>query len=323
MGDNTVHIALQSNERYAPQAAAMLRSVLASNDPRTIAVHYMHGGDLTEASQAKLRRMIESRGGQIHFYAIDPERARGLPVLKQLPEIMWYRVFLPGLLPKVSRVLYLDCDMVIEDSLAPLYHCDMQGNWVGAVTAPFTEVLREWPLGLGLPNAGAYFASGVLLFDLDQMRAHNCEEQVFAYGRLRGSALHWPDQDALNHVMHAHRLNLHPRWNFMNGIARRWGTESVFLDNEVSEATHRPAIIHFEGHNVGKPWQAGCRHPHRHLYFHYLRMTPFADQMPPRTAREALRERYLVLRAWAKSILKPSKIPQTVTSALPTGVMVR
>lgn len=292
-----IHLACASNERYAPQAAAMLRSVIATNPPESIAIHYVHGGDLSTATQARLRGMLEAAGAEIEFLAIDPALADGLPILKQLPAVMWYRVFLPGLLPQLSRVLYLDCDMVVTDALKPLYDCDLEGHWLGAVTAPFADALRDWPIKLGLPTTGSYFSSGLLLFDLNALRKSDAERQIFAYGRQQGDALNWPDQDALNVVLHKHRLNLHPRWNFMNGIVRGSGTEDVFLAREIQQAAMHPAIVHFDGQNVGKPWQTGCRHPHRHLYFHHLRHTPWKHDMPARSMREKLREHYLVGRA--------------------------
>lgn len=300
-----IHLACATNERYAPHAAALLRSAIAYNPPESIAVHYVHGGDLSQKSQNRLRRILEPSGAQIEFLSIDPALAEGLPVLKQLPAVMWYRVFLPQLLPQLPRVLYLDSDMVIADSLAPLWNCDLGGNWVGAVTAPFPETLQHWPAHLGLPGIQSYFGSGVLLFDLERMRQAGAQEKILAYGRAQGNALHWPDQDALNAVLHAHRLHLHPRWNFSNGIVRRWGSEDVFLESELAEAGRHPAIIHFEGHNVGKPWQPGCRHPYRHLYFHHLSRTPWRWELPSRPPREILRGHYRVIRSWLRRLLKP------------------
>ena len=81
---------------------------------------------------------------------------------------MWYRIFLPELLPDVDRVLYLDVDTLAMDSLEPLWATDLGGNYLaardqrvrgaGSATAPPSS---------GWPGREAYFNSGVLLLNLD------------------------------------------------------------------------------------------------------------------------------------------------------------
>ena len=68
---------------------------------------------------------------------------------------MWYRIFLPELLPDVDRVLYLDADTIAVDSLAPLWEIDLDDSYLGAVTNVFqaNHVHRPAELGLAGPRS--------------------------------------------------------------------------------------------------------------------------------------------------------------------------
>ena len=67
---------------------------------------------------------------------------------------MWYRIFLPELLPDVDRVLYLDVDTLAVDSLEPLWATDLGDAPGGAVTNVFMQDRdsRPRPEALGLPG---------------------------------------------------------------------------------------------------------------------------------------------------------------------------
>src|SRR5207253_2718503 len=81
----------------------------------------------------------------------------------------------------------------------------------------------------------------------------------------------WPDQDACNVALEGRWLALHPRWNAQNSLWT-WGdlARGVFGVDVVEEATTAPAILHFEGPSLSKPWHALCRHPWRDEYWRQL-----------------------------------------------------
>ena len=175
-------------------------------------------------------------------------------------------------------MIYLDCDTVATDSLGPLWDLQWErDDLVAAVTAPLQPSRRDWPTTLGLESMHQYFGSGVLMMNLSGMRAENTPDKIIRYGRENAKRLIWPDQDALNAILARRRVDIHPRWNLMNSISLKYQTNEVFLESELEEALLSPAIVHFEGHPVGKPWEANCQHPFRDLYFRHLGETPWRD----------------------------------------------
>ncbi len=279
-----IHVACAAEGAYVPHSAAMLHSVLAQAGD--VQVHYLHGPGFREA--AALRELVDG----IAFHPVAPEAVAGFPSRHRFTPAMWYRLFLPELLPDVDRVLYLDADTLAMDSLAELWATDLEGHWVAAVT----NVFEPWSIGrpkeLGLAGPEAYFNSGVLLFNLGEMRRDGRGEALRELVRTRGDELLWPDQDALNLVLGERRLALHPRWNCMNSVLAFDAARDVFGAEAVEEARRRPGIRHFEGPDANKPWHLLCDAPGREAYFEHRRATPW-----PRVRREGVTPLNLLRRA--------------------------
>jgi lipopolysaccharide biosynthesis glycosyltransferase len=278
---SALHVACAADEGYAPHSAAMLHSVMAHRGGSDLQIHYLHGPEFPDRSAELIRGMVEAGGAAISFWEIPDERIAGLPEMDFVTSPMWYRIFLPELLPDVDRVLYLDVDTIALDSLEPLWEIDLAGSYVGAVTNVFyMRSHAQRPIELGIDPAD-YFNSGVVMMNLELMRRDHSARVLFDYASGHASELAWPDQDALNVVLGKKRVPLHPRWNCMNSVLLFPWAADVFGAEAVDEARARPAIRHFEGPTINKPWHYGCESPMRDVYFEHRRQTPW-----PRTRIE-------------------------------------
>jgi lipopolysaccharide biosynthesis glycosyltransferase len=277
MAAETLHLACAARHDYVPHTAAMLHSALGNTGDLPVRVHFLHGPDLPDDYQPKLTEMVERLGGEISFRLISEEDTAGLRTRTLLPASHWYRIFLPELLPEVERVLYLDGDIIVLDSLDPLWATPFDGNYLGAVTNVFERHDEHRPAQLGLPENQPYFNSGVLLMNLDAMRRDGCTAELINYANQNTEKLGWPEQDALNILLGDRRLALHPRWNLMNSILLFPWSKEVLGAEAVEEARRNPAIRHFEGPSVNKPWHYLCERGMRDLYFEHRRETPWPD----------------------------------------------
>jgi lipopolysaccharide biosynthesis glycosyltransferase len=267
----------------------MLHSVLSQAESNPVHVHYLHGPSFPACSLDLIGRMVRGRRGAFTTHEIAPERVAGLPVVDMFTAAMWYRIFLPELLPDVDRVLYLDVDTLAMAPIAPLWEVDLSGSYLAAVTNVLMPYHRDKPASLGL-EPGAYFNSGVLLMNLDEMRRNNATAALREYALAHGRSLELPDQDTLNVVLGGKRAPLHPRWNSMNALRVPWSAE-VFGAQAVEEARREPAIRHFEGPDDNKPWDPRCFAANREMYFAHRAQTPF-----PRWPRRRLRRSLSALR---------------------------
>jgi lipopolysaccharide biosynthesis glycosyltransferase len=209
---------------------------------------------------------------------------------------LWLGKFFP---PTANRVLYLDADIVVVGSIAPLWNTDLAGNLMGAVDIPGSD--RGVTLLAMRPEDG-YFNAGVLVIDLEQWRATNAEEIVIDYIRANPERVRY-DQDALNACFYNRTKRLDYKWNAISPFFRE--PLALPLDRAEIEAVRRNAqIIHFNGGS--KPWSYFCDHPRRAEYEKYLRMTAWQDYVPPdRTPLNMLRKGIsTILPGPVKSLLK-------------------
>jgi lipopolysaccharide biosynthesis glycosyltransferase len=281
-----LHVACAAEGAYVQHSAAMLHSVLAHSGKRAVRVHYLHSPRLDREAAGQLTRMVEAGGGSLELHEIPDGEVGGFPAEHRFTPAMWYRLFLPELLPDVERILYLDVDTLAADDLGPLWDIDLAGHWVGAVTNVFEPWSQGRPAELGLAGPEHYFNSGVLLLNLGQMRRDGRGEALRAFARDHASGLLWPDQDTLNLVLGERRVPLHPRWNCMNSVLAFPWAAHVFGADAVAEARERPGIRHFEGPERNKPWHLLSESPGRERYFEHRAATPW-----PRVRREGITPR--------------------------------
>ena len=270
-----LRLASGSSVEYMPHVAAMLHSLLEHRGGLDLEAHYLHAPEASRADLDAMVAMVETGGGRLELHEIPAERIEGLKPIIRIPVNMWYRTFLPELLPDVDKILYLDADVIAVDSVEPLWAMDLDGNYVGAVT----NVWERWNLDFvrSLELQRPYFNSGVLVMNLDLMRRDDATAKVLAYARAH-ERVPWGDQTALNVVLGARRLDLHPRWNCMNSVLTFEDAIEVFGEQAVREARENPALRHFEGPDANKPWHAQCTDAVAQAeYLRHRRATPWPE----------------------------------------------
>jgi lipopolysaccharide biosynthesis glycosyltransferase len=269
-----IEIACAARHDYLPHTATMIASAL-TNAGSPIRVHLLVADDVGPGERNALGRMVEAGGGRLELPTLDPTPLADLKTTGTLPGAHWYRVLLPDLL-ELERVLYLDSDLLVLDSLLPLWEIALGEALLAAVTNPFPDPdsAARHCAELGVA-AETYFNSGVMLLDLTGMHAAGTPAAVIDYGRRHEDRLVLPEQDAMNAVLASQRLPLAPRWNAMVGVHRLPWSSTIFGPEEVAEAIASPAIRHFEGSGANKPWSPQASPADRELYMDFRRQTPW------------------------------------------------
>lgn len=284
------HVVLICSDAYAPHAGAMLASLVGQHPDGDIALHFVPGPDMSGQSLERLEGIAEKSSNRLHVHHIPPDLTAGLPVLGRIGEIGWYRMLLGALLPDLDRILYLDVDAVVTDSLLPLFDVELGDHLAVAIENAYLPQRRADFARLGLDPAGGYINTGVLLLNLDRLRA-GAAEAMFDRGHRDKQLIEMAEQDVINMEFGDQILRVHPRWNCQNALFLfREGTEEVFGREVVQEAVDDPAVIHFEGPGSCKPWHYLCDHPLRRLYLEHLATTPWkVPAIEGRTAKNMLK----------------------------------
>lgn len=301
-----IALACNSDAGYAPYAATMLYSALRNTPDTQFTIYYLQDPDFPEATRDLVRQALAGFGAraEVRFITVPDSLVEGLPLFKAMPRsalrpVMWYRVFLPQLVPDEPKVLYLDCDTLVVDCLDPLWQIVIEDKAIAAVTNPIGNTKKgetPWPMVCGLSDSADYFNSGVMLMNLEYFRAHDVSRRVVEHGLANADWVRFGDQDSLVSVLHAQRVPLHPRWNLLRLIIMTGDARRLFGQSKVSEAIKHPAILHFEG--TTKPWLDPTQHPYGRAFGRYARKLPWP------TLRMGLRlldiENFLTRREWTR-----------------------
>lgn len=283
-----LHVACATEGDYVAHSAAMLHSLLESTTDASVHIHYLHGPDFATSDERLLAKMVESNAGAISFLPVPDELCEGLPTEGFTGKATWYRVLVPQLFGDLDRLLFLDLDLIVTESLRALWETDLKESYVAAVTNVLPRHYADLLAAAGF-DCTTYFNAGVLLMDLERMRQDRCTEAMVDYGVSNADSLVLRDQDALNAVLGRRRLALHPRWNCMNSFFVYPWAADVFDPDEMEAAKRRPAIRHFEGPGIAKPWHYLCEQDSRELYAQHRRQTPWPRWRPEgRTPKSVL-----------------------------------
>ena len=269
-------IAFVCDQGYLPWCATALLSCVDAHPGQGLDLHVVHDGTVTDDDVSRLRDVVHAPAA-LTVHAVDPGRVGHLPRIARFGSVVWLRFLLPELLPDHDRVVYLDADTFVVDDLWSLATADLDGNPIGAVSNVVPA--PDWPrlAALRFSDPADVLNSGVLVMDLARMRTEDTWGQIGDTVAAFADRIVWPDQDALNLACAGRWARLHPRFNVQNSLFT-WPerADAVLGPTAVAEAVADPAVVHFEGPLLCKPWHALSTHPWRDRHRATLARTPWA-----------------------------------------------
>mgnify|MGYP000781351188 CR=1 FL=1 len=268
-----VNLCFAANEKYARHLAAALYSVLKNRDTKRLYDVLILHKDISEESQKRILEMEKEGNVFIRFISMEQyEKQVAYDVGAYYSVETNYRLFLFGeMFAKYDRILYLDCDLIVEGDISGLYDVELGDCEAAAVRSEDFRLLSKikkpifmdrFPYNvdnyrtdaLGMKTPENYFNAGVLVMDLKKVRQRITQKQVFEI--LHCHNYYYNDQDVLNMLFDG---RVHPvdfRWNYTTFVAGHLqsgncNSEKLFADLQ----RENPAIIHYVGRR--KPWTTG------------------------------------------------------------------
>jgi len=254
-----------SDNRYILPMGVMMYSLCKSNPDTDIVFHIIVDGTVSPGQKQNLEDNIQTfRNIRISFYTVDETALSAFPNISELGAITkaaYYRLMLAEILPDtVQKVLYLDGDLIVRKSLAPLWNLDLTEYAIAAVPDPSSGII-EYYNRLKYPAERGYFNSGVLLINLDYWRQHAALRAFNDYIEKRADDIIFHDQDVLNYVFFDQKLTLPIKYNLANGyLFKNKCFDYWKVEEELQEALKDPVIVHFTAKE--KPWNAYQRTLH-------------------------------------------------------------
>lgn len=194
---------------------------------------------------------------EMHFIEIPKDMFSDFPTVKRYPEQIYYRLSAPLLLPdEIDRVLYLDVDTIIINSLKDLYEIDFENNLFVASTntKEFLTKVNQLRLGIPLNEDVPYVNTGVLLMNLNELRNELSIKDIREFMESKKNILFLPDQDILT-GLYGHKVKIvdNLRFNLSDRTINLHNLRSKNEEIDLNWVKENTVIIHFYGRN--KPWK--------------------------------------------------------------------
>lgn len=291
-----MNIICATDNNFIQHCSIMLVSLLTNN--KDVDVYILTEG-LTEDNQKILNEEVEAKGGRIHYCMVDTSIVENMPLskvegLNHISRATYYRLLIADLLPaEVTKVIYLDCDIVVNDSLEELWNMDMSGMAIAASLQIGSGYECE---RLGYPIKDGYFNAGVTMMNIDYCRKNDITRMMLEYATENRDRLKFNDQDVLNAVLHDKCIHILPQWNmtsacYANDMERRGDKRKGVIINDyreskdnIKERGMNPCVVHYV--SKPKPWSDNCVHPLYHLYYEYAQKTLHYKHLQPQNERE-------------------------------------
>lgn len=256
----TLRVVFCFDENLVTQVQAAAASLLDARGPGEHFEIHCVCTKAAENVQAPMERVIKRRDpdSALVMHCIENPYENAYQV-RDISAGTYLRLALPGLLPDVDRILYMDADVLVRESLAPVWETPMEKMALAAVKGA-VNLSDKWEWNSDRPYwdllsgmKGGYINAGVTLLHLAEIRGRGLDAR---WHELTGKRFYYQDQDILNMTCQGAVAYLAPKYNRLayleEGDFGQFVTEGIYTREEVREVLRSPAIIHYAG---DKPWK--------------------------------------------------------------------
>ena len=242
---------------FAKYAAVTLASLLAHTGADLLVECIVH--EVAVEDLDCLRRVCGRLGAEISFHSADHTRFSSWKVCDHYGIANFYRLMIPEL-TREARVLYIDSDLVFTTDVAPLLATPLHEALIGGCPDEIGARYTTFPQVEG----DTYLNTGVLLMNVDAMRACEFSLRCVELQEAHGEQLRFADQCLINRAAAGRKLILDSRWNI-----QQHAFEAGAIASEIERLDGR-GVWHATGRT--KPWMEWSDPAFSRLWFSYARL---------------------------------------------------
>lgn len=269
----TYPVVLATDENYAAPCGVVVESLLQNTDAPSRFAFFIFGSNLSAETKKKLRLVADRHGASLDVRSPNMERFTDLPLREGFSADAYNKLYAPNELQEFERILYLDCDMLVERDVRSLFATDLGDHLAAAVPNGPAPFIAEFNEKHGFPGDAPVFNTGVLLIDPERWARDRVAERVAEWIANNTDQLIYRDQDGINVVLNGAIKSLPPQWNMEARHYREWWMG--ISDWWPREAGCMNLIIHYTG--ARKPWRWGTFVPKQRTYYRHLRRIPLSE----------------------------------------------
>ena len=270
-----INILVCTDNNYIIPLAALLNSLKESARSNKIIIHWF-ALEISNSNIKKIKKLSNSLCYKIKVYAFFGSKISSKFFTSgRITSAAYLRLYLADRLKDVSKVLYLDCDMIVLGDIKDLWSYDIS-RYIAAVVkdAEGTNLNH-----LGKLRPKTYFNSGMMLINIDQWKKERIQDKLF---NLLGQNIHFRfhDQDLLNLSLNNKTLFIETKWNLIPSRENKYVIKyyAMIARLRLEKVFKLNTIIHYAASK--KPWHFLSSHSLKFLWWKHLRKTEFSHFVP-------------------------------------------
>jgi lipopolysaccharide biosynthesis glycosyltransferase len=264
-----INLAFCIDKNYVQHLGITLASIFINNNSCDLSIYIISPG-LDDEHVEKLTAVARPFDIELNFRQGEDPRTDGLKEFQHISRATYYRLLIPEILEGINKIIYLDCDLVVETDLLELWNVNVSD----AGCAGVDEVNTPHAERLGVPLE-YYINAGVMLLNTEFWRQNGITKKCLDWLNSNIDHATLLEQDAINVVLNGSKKSISRKWNLNPAPERDMKT--------LIEYPQR--ILHFAG--PLKPWHKCFDFTLQKIYAKYVAMTPWLHTFIPAEPRNA------------------------------------
>ncbi|MGN0656336.1 MAG: glycosyltransferase family 8 protein, partial [Ruminiclostridium sp.] len=216
---NSLVVAYFSSNLFSEPCGVSIASLFESNKDFSSIYVYIVEDKISQDNKQKIEKIANNYGRTLVFISM-PEPKEFFCDERFTVSTMGHtfgRMIIGQLLPEeVERVICIDSDMLILQSLQELWEMDMQNNYLAGVdSAPGIAMMKK---SLNIEPGTLYCNGGLFMVNLKAVRDNNIENKYKEYIKNvfdQGKLLTAYEEEVMNKCAYPNIIRLHPKYNLM------------------------------------------------------------------------------------------------------------
>lgn len=277
-----IYLCFSCDVKYLQHFVVALTSILHNASQEDHLIIYFISNDLSPQDSELILSLKSIRNFEIKFISVTAERFKAFSVNLHVSIATYFRLLIPEIIPShVDKILYLDCDIIVEKSLYDLYSYNIDQYYVAAVEDFCSYSSMQYNEQNYRIYREKYFNAGVLLLNLKKLRLFDIYKKTCEFIEKFGQPRWW-DQDILNMLFEAKDiLFIPPYFNMQYWYSDAGLRADEYLIGNAYAKIHDITIIHFV--TDIKPWSnvtfSHASNIFVKKYYFYLRLSCFCGKV--------------------------------------------
>ena len=216
------NICFCSDDKFVPYMEALIVSILRNSLDNEYFIFHIITLYISDDNKLRLDYLKNIKEFDIHYYEpINIDKYNKW--FQEKTDRKWsveifFKLDIPILLSHLDKVLFLDCDMIVLDSLKELFDTDLNNFYVGAVEDIYFNNSHLKKIAIDVSHK--YFNVGLLLINIKEFNSNNLYDKIDSYVNSRDK-LYFPEQDILNFIFHGKTIYFDYKYNFTSAISKK------------------------------------------------------------------------------------------------------